>query len=97
MPTTIQRERDGGWLPEPVQRIANAAARCGLVPLVKVEHPRSISLRDDADVEVGVVAMIGPGLVLFVNVKDGCDTIEDAAGILAWITRKTGRYAGHAG
>lgn len=92
-----KREQDG-WLPEPVQRIANAAVRCGLVPLVEIEFPGSISLRDESDVEVGVVAMIGPGVVLFYGEdEDGCDTIEDAPGILAWMARKTGRYAGHAG
>lgn len=93
----ITRREQDGWLPDPVQEVANAAARCGLVPLVEIQHPRSISLRDERDVEVGAVAMIGPGVVLFVNVKDGCDTIEDLPGILAWITRRTGRYAGHAG
>jgi hypothetical protein len=84
---------DPGWLPTPVQDLANAAVRAGLVPLVEAEHPRSISLRDEHDVEVAVVAMIGPGVVLFLDVEDGCDTIEDAPGILAWMTRQTGRYA----
>jgi hypothetical protein len=90
---TTQREQDG-WLPDPVQQIANAAARCGLVPLVEVGYDRSISLRDPADDhEVGVVAEIGGGLELFVDVEDGCITIAGAPRILAWLTRTTGRYA----
>jgi hypothetical protein len=90
MPT--KREQDG-WLPDPVQQIANAAARCGLVPLIEIGYDGSISLRNHRDEEVGVVAMIGGAVTLFANVDGGCDTIEDGPAILAWITRTTGRYA----
>jgi hypothetical protein len=101
-----QREQDG-WLPDPVQQIANAAARCGLVPLVEIRLPGSISLRDEHDDEIATVAMLGPTVYAYVNTHEEDadeDVLVEAAGvtllgaerILAWITRKTGRYAGHA-
>lgn len=96
-----RREQDG-WLPEPVQQIANAAARCGLVPLVEDGHEGSLSLRDEHDVEIAVVAMLGVTVYAYVD-TDEYDVEPDdvailgVARILAWIARRTGRYAGHAG
>lgn len=87
-----------GWLPESVQRIANAATRCGLVPLVEIGHEDSLSLRDHRDVEIAVVAMLGRTVCAYVDtdesdVEPDSVAILGAPRILAWITRRTGCLA----
>jgi hypothetical protein len=92
-----QQPDSAGWLPDGVQAVANAAVRAGLVPLVQDGFDESISLRDEGDREIGIVAASGAGAILYIGDEDDCVTIAGEPRILAWITRTTGRYVGHAG
>jgi hypothetical protein len=78
-----------GWLPTPVQALANVAwCELRLVPLVQDDvDDQSVSLRRPTDdVEVGLLAECGDVVTLFVPdpaAVDGCPEIVGEAAIVA--------------
>jgi hypothetical protein len=76
-----------GWLPDPVQDAANAAARAGLIPLV-CDDEESFDLYAPGDVYLGCVGDLSP-LTLFLDELDDdgeCIEIRGLDAVLAWIS-----------
>jgi hypothetical protein len=82
-----------GWLPAPVQDLANAAVRAGLVPLVQLDDDQSVSLRGPGDADLALLAAVGTVPFLILSETEwnprmeewDCVTIEGREEILAWI------------
>jgi hypothetical protein len=76
-----------GWLPPPVQDLANAAVRAGLVPLVDLDDDQSAWLLV-GEARPGLLAAVGPVPFLYLEETDAegeCIVLRGAEKIRAWI------------
>lgn len=82
VPPAERRPAWAGWLPDPVQIVANAAARAGLLPVVCEFDGESFDLFAPGDRYLACVGMIGERVSLFVMPDDEPEPADDGDGVL---------------